>query len=128
MPAAAVNHTLEAGPVAVPRAVLLPVVHDEPPPGAPGASPAACARVPQPARTRAPVLTTTTMDARQRSMTPIQTPVKPAGKGPYTYPPIGAGSAVAASGAVPARSAYSSASVAPCGPIPAVPPSHAVAW
>src|SRR5438552_6174201 len=83
MPAAAVNHTLEAGPVAVPRAVLLPVVHEEPPPGAPGASPAACARVPQPARTRAPVLTTTTMDARQRSMTPIQTPVKPAGKGSY---------------------------------------------
>src|SRR3954451_7906926 len=43
MPLATVNHTLDAEAGAVPIAVLSPVVHDEPPPGAPGASPAACA-------------------------------------------------------------------------------------
>src|SRR5450759_1074986 len=38
-PFATVNHTGDAVPDAVPRAILSPVVHDEPPPGAPGASP-----------------------------------------------------------------------------------------
>src|SRR5664280_3277843 len=38
-PLATVNHTGDAVPDAVPRAILSPVVHDEPPPGAPGASP-----------------------------------------------------------------------------------------